>query len=80
MLNLVINDMAAHLGNFKPTHVTDGFAGSIYRIVHGVFDALGRRTDQLDLFVDVITHKHILVGFGRAQTGKNRGKKLPMER
>jgi hypothetical protein len=59
MRNLVINDMAADLGDFKPTHVADGFSSSIDRIVHGVFDAVGRRTDQLDLFVDVITHNHI---------------------
>ena len=59
MLNLVMNDMAAHLGDFKPTHVTDGFTGSLDRVVHGVFDAVGRGTDQLDLFVDVVTHQHI---------------------
>jgi hypothetical protein len=77
MLNLVINDMAPDLGNFKPTHVTDGFTGSIYRIVHGVFDALGGGTNQLDLFVDIVTHEHILVGFGACPNRKNLGKKLP---
>jgi hypothetical protein len=71
MLDLVINDMAAHFGDFKPTHVTDCFIGSIYRVVHRVFDAFGRGTDQLDLLVDVVTHKHILVGSGLAQTGKS---------
>jgi hypothetical protein len=71
MLNLVIHDMTAHLGDFKPTHVTDGFGSSIYGVVHCVFDAVGRGTDQLDLFVDMITHKHLLVGFGVAPTGKS---------
>jgi hypothetical protein len=64
MLNLVINDMPAHFGDFKPTHVTDCFTGSIYRVVYCVFDAFGGGTDQLDLFVDVVTHKHILVARG----------------
>ena len=59
MLDLVINDMAAHLGEFKPTHVTDCFTSSINRVVHGVFNAVGGGTDQLDLFVDVITHPPI---------------------
>ena len=59
MLNLVIDDMAAHLGDFKPTHVTDCFTSSIDRVLHCVFDAVGRGTDQLDLFVDVIAHKQI---------------------
>jgi hypothetical protein len=46
MLDLVINDMAAHLGEFKPTHVTDCFTSSINRVVHGVFNAVGGGTDQ----------------------------------
>jgi hypothetical protein len=71
MLNLVINDMAADFGDFEPTHVTDCFTGSIYRVVHCVFDAFGRGTDQLDFFVDVVTHKQILVGSRLAQTGKS---------
>jgi hypothetical protein len=71
VLNFAINDMAPHFGDFKPTHVTDCFAGSIYRVVHCVFDAFGRGTDQLNLLVDVVTHKRILVGPGLAQTGKS---------
>jgi hypothetical protein len=59
MLNLVIHDMATDLADFKPTHVADGFTSSIYRVVHCVFDAVGGGTDQLDLFVDAITHKQI---------------------
>src|SRR6478609_8938604 len=59
MFNFVVDDMAAHLGDFKPTHVTDGFTSSVYRVVDCGFDAIGRGTDQLDLFVDVITHKNM---------------------
>jgi hypothetical protein len=71
VLNLVINDMSTHFGDFKPTHVTDCFTGSIYRVVHRVFDAFGRGTDQLNLFVDVVTHNCILVGSGHTETGKS---------
>jgi hypothetical protein len=76
MLNLVINDMAAQFGDFKPAHITDSFTGSLDRVVHCVFDAFWGGTDQLNLFVDVVTHKRILVGLGLAQTGKS-AKKLP---
>jgi hypothetical protein len=59
MRNLVILELAAHLGDFKPTHIADCFASSVYRVVHCVFDAIRRGTDQLDLFVDVVTHEGI---------------------
>jgi hypothetical protein len=77
MLNLVIDDMAAHFGDFKPTHVTDCFTSSIYRVVHCVFDAFRRGTDQLNLFVDVVAHKDLLIGSGLAQTGKSCEDNLP---
>jgi hypothetical protein len=59
MRNLVLVELAAHLGDFKPTHIADCFASSTYCVVNCVFDAVRRGTDQLDLFVDVVTHEHI---------------------
>jgi hypothetical protein len=32
MRNLVIDEMAAHLGDFKPSHVADCFSSSTYRL------------------------------------------------
>src|ERR1700692_923352 len=54
--NLVILEMAAHLGDLKPLHISDRLASSRDRVVHCVFDAVWRGTDQLNLFVDVVTH------------------------
>src|SRR5580704_8957881 len=59
LCNLVILEVAAYLGNLKPPHISDRLASSRDRIVHCVFDAVWRGTDQLDLFVDVVTHKRI---------------------
>jgi hypothetical protein len=55
--NLVIFEVAAHLGDLKPFHVSDRFASSGDRVVNCVFYAIWRGTDQLDLFVDMVTHK-----------------------
>jgi hypothetical protein len=57
--NLVIFEVAAHLGDLKPLHISDRLASSRDRVVHCVFDAVWRGTDQLNLFVDVVTHKRI---------------------
>jgi hypothetical protein len=57
--NLVILEVAAHLTDLKPPHISDRLASSRDRIVHCVFDAVWRRTDQLNLFGDVVTHKRI---------------------
>ena len=59
MRNLVILEVAAHLGDFKPPHIADCLASSRDRVVHCVFDAVWRGTDQLNLFVDVVTHERI---------------------
>jgi hypothetical protein len=57
--NLVIFEVAAHLGDLKPLHISDRLASSRDRVVHCFFDAVWRGTDQLNLFVDVVTHKRI---------------------
>jgi hypothetical protein len=59
MRNLVILNVAAHLRDFKPTHIADCFASSVYGVGHCVFNAIRGGTDQLDLFVDVVTHEGI---------------------
>ena len=59
MRHFIILDMASYLADFKPTHIADGFASSTDRVVHRVFDAGRRGTNQLDLFVDVVTHEFI---------------------
>ena len=59
MRNLVILKVAAQLGDFEPLHITDCFASSTDCVVHCVFDAVWRGTDQFDLFVDVVTHDRI---------------------
>jgi hypothetical protein len=59
MRNLVILNVAAHLRDFKPIHIADCFASSVYGVGHCVFDAIRGGTDQLDLFVDVVTHEGI---------------------
>ncbi len=57
--NLAILEVAAYLGDFKPPHIADCFASSTDRVVHCIFDAVWRGTDQFDLFVDVVTHPRI---------------------
>jgi hypothetical protein len=57
--HLVILEVAAHLGDLKPLHISDRLSSSRDRVVHCVFDAVWRGTDQLNLFVDVVTHKPI---------------------
>jgi hypothetical protein len=57
--NLIILELAAHLGDFKPPHIADCFASSTDRVIHCVFDTVRRGTDQFDLFVDVVTHDRI---------------------
>ena len=57
--HLVIFEVAAHLGDLKPLHISDRLASSRDRVVHCFFDAVWRGTDQLNLFVDVVTHKRI---------------------
>jgi Mg/Co/Ni transporter MgtE len=57
--NLIILELAAHLGDFKPPHIADCFASSTDRVIHRVFDAVWSGTDQFDLFVDVVTHDRI---------------------
>ena len=59
MGNLIILELAAHLGDFKPPHIANCFASSIDRVIHRVFDAVWSGTDQFDLFVDVVTHDRI---------------------
>src|ERR1700730_10453852 len=53
--NLVILEVAAHLGDLKPPHISDRLVSSR----DCVFDAVWRGTDQLNLFVDMVTHKRI---------------------
>ena len=50
--NLVVFEAAAHLSDLKPPHIADRLASSRDRIVHCVFDAVCRGTDQFNLFVD----------------------------
>ena len=54
--HLIILEVAAHLGDLKPFHISDRLASSRDRVVYCVFDAVWRGTDQLNLFVDVVTH------------------------
>jgi hypothetical protein len=57
--NLVIFKVTANLCYLKPIHISDRLASSLDRIVHSVFDAVWRGTDQLNLLVNVITHEGI---------------------
>jgi hypothetical protein len=57
--NLVILEVAAHLGDLDPPHISDRLASSRDRVVDRIFDAACRGTDQLNLFVDMVTHKRI---------------------
>lgn len=59
MWNLVILDLAAYLADFEPLHVADCFAGASDRVGYRVFNAVWGRTDEFDLFVDVVTHERI---------------------
>jgi len=56
MVDFSILDVAARFRHFKPTHIPNRLFGPCNRVRDGVFNALGRRTDQFDLFVDVIAH------------------------
>ena len=57
--NLVILEVAANFGDLKPLHISDRLTGSRDRVGDCVFYAIWRRSDQLDLLVDVITHNPI---------------------
>ena len=57
--NLVILEVAAYLGDLKPPHISDRLASSRDRVVHCVFDAVWRGSDELNLFIDMVTHKRI---------------------
>ncbi len=57
--NLVILEVATDLGDLKPPHISDRLVSSRDRVVDCVFDAVWRGTDQLNLFVDMVTHKRI---------------------
>ena len=57
VIHLVVLNVTAHFADFKPAHIAYCLARAVDRIVHRVFNAGGRGADQLDLFVDVITHK-----------------------
>jgi hypothetical protein len=57
--NLIIFKVAAQLNYFKPLHISDRLARSRDRVIHGVFNAVRRGTDKLNLFIDVIAHNGI---------------------
>src|SRR5256885_11275972 len=58
-------EIAARFGNLEPAHVADGFLCPGKRVLNSVFHSVRRRTDQLNLFVNVIRHAETLTfGFG----------------
>jgi hypothetical protein len=57
--NLIIFKVTAQFGDFKPLHISDRLAGSRDRVIHGAFNAVRRRTDELNFFIDVVTHNRI---------------------
>ncbi len=58
--NLAFFDVAARFAHLKPAHVANGFPGARQRVFHGVVKRIRRRTNQLDFFVNVISHDLIL--------------------
>ena len=50
-------EIAARFGNLEPAHVADGFLCPGKRVLNSVFHSVRRRTDQLNLFVNMIAHR-----------------------
>src|SRR5260370_15334122 len=58
-------EIAARFGDLEPAHVADGFLCPAKRVLNSVFHSVRRRTDQLNLFINVIRHAETLTfGFG----------------
>jgi len=55
--NLVVFQVAAHLGDLEPLHIADRLASSRDGVIYGLLDPFWRGAHQLDLFIDVITHE-----------------------
>ncbi len=56
VVNLALFDAAAGFDDLKPAHVFDGLMGEIDGLVHGILDARGRSSGELNTFVDGIFH------------------------
>jgi hypothetical protein len=54
--HLAILDMAAGLHDLEPSQVPEGLIGPLDRRANGIFNAVRRRTNQLNDLVDVIRH------------------------
>ena len=61
MGHLLVLQMSPDLRNFKPPHVLYRFGRAVYRIVDGIFQRSLGRTDDFNLFINVITHDGLWV-------------------
>src|SRR5437588_5886203 len=53
-------EITARFSDLEPAHVAHRLAGTRQRILDRIFDSIRRRANQLDLFVNMITHGSIL--------------------
>ncbi len=60
MTDCAVLDISAGFGYFKPPHIADGFPGPCKGIFDGFLKSVGRGTDQLNFFVNMIRHVCII--------------------
>lgn len=56
MSDIAILDVSARFAHFEPSHIADRFAGARQRIFNRFLEAIRRRTDYFNFFVNVFTH------------------------
>ena len=61
MVDLVVNDMATRLDNFKPTQVMNTLASFLDRIFDSLVSAYIGRSGKFDFFIDVVTHNDVII-------------------
>ena len=54
MRDLAVDDVTAGFGNLEPLDVLDALAALGNRVIDGILDAGGGRTDQFDFLVGVM--------------------------
>lgn len=60
MIDFAVPDVSTGLGYLKPAHVADRLFSACQRIFYRFLKSVGRRTNYLNLFVNVIRHELII--------------------
>jgi hypothetical protein len=59
--DFAVLDVSAGLGYLKPAHVADGLFSSRQRVFYCLFKSVGRGTNHLNLFVNMLRHAGIIL-------------------